>query len=93
MAITTTWDVTSLRRDSTDKVTTISYLVTAKEGSKESDAQGSVEIDGDVTVAFKDITKDTAITWAKNALGDEVASIEGMLSKDLTETSGVPWIS
>ncbi len=93
MAITNTWDVLGLRRDSADKVTSISYLVTAKEGSNDSIAQGSVEIDGDVTVAFKDITKSLAITWVKNALGDEVASLEEKLAKDISETSGVPWIS
>ena len=94
MAITNTWDVTNLLRDSNDKVVTVEYTCTAKEGTKESSAQGEVNIDGDVTVAYADITKDLAIKWAKDALGgDEVVNIENLLSQNITVTYGLPWTS
>ena len=93
MAITNTWNVSTLLRDSNDKVTAVVYTCTAKEGTKESFTGGTVEITGDVTVPFADITKDLATTWAKNALGDTVAEIENLLAKDITDVVGVPWTS
>ena len=93
MAITNTWSVKDLLRDSNNKVLTVVYTCTAKEGTKESFTDGTIDIDGDVTVAFAEITKDLATTWAKNALGDRVAEIESLRAKDITDVSGVPWTS
>lgn len=93
MAITNTWSVKDLLRDSNDKVLTVVYSCTAKEGTKEANAGGTIDIDGDVTVAFAEITNDLATTWAKNALGDRVSEIESLLAKEITDVSGVPWTS
>ena len=93
MAITNTWGVRTLLRDGNDKVTAVIYTCKAKEGTKESFTDGTIEIDGDVTVPFADITKDLATTWAKNALGDKVSEIESLLAKDITDLVGVPWTS
>ena len=91
MTITTTWDVTNLLRDSNDKVLAVEYSCTGTDGVKESSAVGDVQINGDVTVAFADITKELATKWAKDALGDEVVNIESLLTRNLTDKSGVPW--
>jgi hypothetical protein len=59
---------------------------------------GLAEANSSSFTAYKDITKDNAIAWAKAALGsNEVTRIETSIagqiseSKTPTKTSGVPW--
>ena len=109
-----TWDVVSLDATKTvgslaDVITTVHWTASDSEtvGSGDSavvhsgSAYGSVgleEADSSSFTAYKDITKDNAIAWAKAAIGsDEVAAIETDIaaqiieSKTPTVSSGVPW--
>ena len=109
-----TWNVISLEATKTvgslsDVVTTVHWTANDSEtvGSGESAVEHIGSAYGSVTLAdansssftpYADITKDNAITWAKNILGsDEVAAIETSIAAQITEsktptvTSGVPW--
>ena len=109
-----TWNVISLEATKTvgslsDVVTTVHWTANDTEtvGSGESAVEHIGSAYGTVTLAdansssftpYADITKDNAITWAKNILGsDEVAAIETSIAAQITEsktptvTSGVPW--
>ena len=59
---------------------------------------GLADADNSSFIAYADITKDNAITWAKAALGsDRVTEIEAGIASQISEsktptvTSGVPW--
>ncbi len=109
-----TWNVVSLDATKTvgslsDVVTTVHWTASDSEtvGSGDSavvhsgSSYGSVGLaaaDSGSFTAYKDITKDNAIAWAKAALGsDEVTAIETSISAQITESktptvsSGVPW--
>ena len=109
-----TWNVVSLDATKTvgslsDVVTTVHWTASDSEtvGSGDSavvhtgESYGSVALaaaDSGSFTAYKDITKDNAIAWAKAALGsDEVTAIETGLaaqitaSKAPTTSAGVPW--
>ena len=109
-----TWDVVSLDATKTvgslsDVVTTVHWTASDSEtvGSGDSAVThigsnyGSValaEADSGSFTAYKDITKDNAIAWAKAAIGSEqVTVIETSIAAQITEsksptvTSGVPW--
>ena len=109
-----TWNVVSLDATKTvgslsDVVTTVHWTASDSEtvGSGDSavvhtgSSYGSVglsEADSKSFTAYKDITKDNAIAWAKAALGtDEVTRIETSIAAQITEsetpttTTGVPW--
>jgi|9_EtaG_2_1085328.scaffolds.fasta_scaffold135164_1 hypothetical protein len=95
MADTITWSVTDLRRDSNDKVVQISYKVERKKDgvSYAPTGVGEVNIEGDVTIPFADLTQAKAVEWAKDALGsDGVATKEAELEQYLL-SSGLPWTS
>ena len=101
-----TWDVDSL--DVTKTVGSLSDVVTAVHW-KASDADGDhigqssgmvglAAADSGSFTAYADITKDNAITWAKDALGtDNITDIETGIAAQITESktpimySGVPW--
>jgi len=109
-----TWNVVSLDATKTvgslsDVVTTVHWTASDSEtvGSGDSavvhsgSSYGSVGLakaDSKSFTAYKNITKDNAIAWAKAALGsDEVTRIETGISAQITEsktpttTTGVPW--
>ncbi len=101
-----TWDVHSL--DVTKTVGSLSDVVTAVHW-KASDADGDhigqisgitglADADSGSFIAYADITKDNAISWAKSAIGsDEVTAVETSIAAQITESktptkySGVPW--
>tara|TARA_B100000282_G_C31388330_1_gene334449 strand:- start:51 stop:365 length:315 start_codon:yes stop_codon:yes gene_type:complete len=101
-----TWDVHSL--DVTKTVGSLSDVVTAVHW-KASDADGDhigqtsgiiglADADSGSFIAYADITKDNAISWAKSAIGSgEVTAIETSIAAQITESktptkySGVPW--
>ena len=108
------WNVVSLDATKTvgslsDVVTTVHWTASDSEtvGSGDSavihtgSAYGSVGLavaDSGSFTAYKDITKDNAVAWAKAAIGsDEVTSIETGIAAQITEsktpttTTGVPW--
>ncbi len=101
-----TWSVVSLDATKTvgslsDVVTTVHWTANDADGVHNGYAYGSVglaEADSGSFTAYKDITEDNAIAWAKAALGtDEVTRIETGIAAQITEsktpttTSGVPW--
>ena len=109
-----TWDIVALDATKSigslsDVVTTIHWTASDTETVGTGDdavnysgsAYGTVELadaDSESFTAYKDITKDNAIAWAKAALGsDEVTAIETRIalqkaeSKNPTVSSGVPW--
>tara|TARA_R100000149_G_C5760372_1_gene65581 strand:- start:21 stop:359 length:339 start_codon:yes stop_codon:yes gene_type:complete len=109
-----TWGIAALDATKTvgslsDVVTTVHWTASdfETEGSGDSavihsgSAYGAVslaEADSKTFTAYADITKDSAIAWAKAALGsDEVTAIETRIAAQITEsktptkTSGVPW--
>ena len=101
-----TWNVVSLDATKTvgslsDVVTNIHWTAIEVDGDHIGECYGSVglaEADSKSFTAYKDITKDNAIAWAKAALGsDEVTAIETGIANQITEsktptkTSGVPW--
>ena len=80
-----TWNVVSL--DATKTVGSLSDVVTTVHWTA-----------SDSFTAYKDITKDNAITWAKAAIGsDEVTAIETRIAAQISESkaptvsSGTPW--
>ena len=100
------WDVVSLDATKTvgslsDVVTTVHWTASDVDGDHTGSAYGSVGLaaaDSKSFTAYKDITKDNAIAWAKAAIGsDEVTAIETRIAAQITESktptmsSGVPW--
>jgi len=101
-----TWDIVALDATKTvgslsDVVTTVHWTASDADGDHTGSSYGSVglaEADSSSFTAYKDITKDNAIAWAKAALGsDEVTAIETRIAAQITEsktptvTSGTPW--
>ena len=100
-----TWNVVSLDATKTvgslSDVAEIHWTARDSEGDHFGSAYGSVaiaEADSKSFTAYKDITEENAIAWAKAAIGsDEVTAIEAGIaaqiakSKTPTKTSGVPW--
>jgi len=101
-----TWNVVSLDATKTvgslsDVVTTVHWTASDADGDHTGSSYGSIGLaaaDSKSFTAYKDITKDNAIAWAKAALGsDEVTAIETKIAAQITEsktptvTAGVPW--
>ena len=101
-----TWNVVALDATKTvgslsDVVTTVHWTASDADGDHTGSSYGSVglaEADSGSFTAYKDITKDNAVEWAKAAIGaDEVTSIEAGIAAQITEsktpttTTGVPW--
>ena len=101
-----TWDVGQLDSTNTvdslsDVVTTVHWTASDTDGDYSASSYGSVglsEPDAKSFTAYKDITKDNAIAWAKAALGsDEVTKIENSIASQIAKLknpvtiSGVPW--
>jgi len=84
-----------------DVVTTVHWTASDEDGEHTGYSYGSVglaEADSGSFTAYKDITKDNAIAWAKAALGaDEVTRIETSIAAQITESktptkfTGIPW--
>ena len=103
------WTITAMDRawtqgDKADVVTTLHYDVTDSEtvgdDSFSGRAYGSVGLaePGDSFTPYADITAETAVAWAKAALGDDaVASAEASVAAQIAEAktpttgTGVPW--
>tara|TARA_R100001440_G_scaffold51937_1_gene71867 strand:- start:76 stop:393 length:318 start_codon:yes stop_codon:yes gene_type:complete len=101
-----TWDVVALDATNTvgslsDVVTSVHWTASDTDGEHTSSSYGAVglaEADSGSFMAYKDITKDNAVAWAKAALGaDRVTSIEAGIAAQITESktptksTGVPW--
>jgi hypothetical protein len=102
MAITTTWKIANLERETEDGfVFTAHYTVNADDGTYISGAYGSLGFERpDNLVPFSQLTEATVISWVKEKLGEEkVAEIEAALQSQIneqkhpTKAAGVPWAS
>ena len=103
------WTITTMDReltqgDKADVVTTLHYDVTDSETVGDDTFSGRVYVTialaapGDSFTPYSDITADTAVAWAKAALGDDaVASAEASVAAQIAEAktpttgTGVPW--
>ena len=104
-----TWTITSMDRvlkqgDRSDVVTTLHYDVTDSESIGDDTFSGraygvvGLAEPGESFAAYSDITAETAVAWAKAALGDDaVASLEKSVEAQIAEAktpttgTGVPW--
>ena len=102
MAITTTWKIANLERETEDGfVFTAHYTVNADDGTYTSGAYGSLGFERpDNLVPFSQLTETTVIGWVKEKLGEEkVTEIEAALQSQIneqkhpTKAAGVPWAS
>ena len=102
MAITTTWKIANLERETEDGfVFTAHYTVNADDGTYTSGAYGSLGFERpDNLVPFFQLTETTVIGWVKEKLGEEkVTEIEAALQSQIneqkhpTKAAGVPWAS
>ena len=102
MAITTTWKIANLERETEDGfVFTAHYTVNADDGTYTSGAYGSLGFERpDNLVPFSQLTEATVIGWVKEKLGKEKATeIEAALQSQIneqkhpTKAAGVPWAS
>ena len=103
MAITNTWTIDLANREvSTGKIIQATAKCTAadtEEPGVTGDSFVEVELEGDVTIAYADVTEADLVGWVKAALGtDEVARIESQAGECLKENSsstayGLPWVT
>ena len=99
MTITNTWNIANLDRNVADgKITTIHWTLNSTDGTYSAGCYGSIGVDGDLTIQYKDLTADTVIGWVKDHFGAEkVTEIEAALQAQLdeqrqpTKAGGLPW--
>lgn len=93
------WHIANLEREvATGKVTTVHYTVDLQDDTYSAGAYGSIGVDGDVTVAFKDLQESHCIQWVKDQLGEEKLQEIGAALQEQIENqrapkvaSGCPW--
>jgi hypothetical protein len=94
-----TWHIANLEREvATGKVTTVHYTVDLTDGTYNAGAYGSIGVDGEITVPFKDLTEAIVIGWVKEQLGDEKlqeigAALQAQIENQRAPkvASGLPW--
>ena len=99
MTITNTWAIANLDRNVVDgKITMIHWTLSSTDGTYSAGCYGSIGVDGDLTVQYKDLTADTVIGWVKDHFGAEkVTEIEQTMVDQLEQqrapktAAGVPW--
>ena len=103
MAVTwnATLDVQKTVGSLSDVVTTIHWTASDSDGEHSGSSYGAIglaEADSGSFTAYADITKETAVAWAKAALGaDQVTTIETSIAAQITESktptrfTGTPW--
>ena len=99
MSITNTWNIANLDRNVADgKITTIHWTLDSTDDTYSAGCYGSIGVDGDLTVEYKDLTADTVIGWVKDHFGAEkVTEIEQTMADQLElqrapkTAAGVPW--
>ena len=99
MTITNTWAIANLERNVADgKITTIHWTLDSADGTYNAGCYGSIGVDGDLTIQYKDLTADTVIGWVKDHFGTEkVTEIEQSMADQLEQqrapktAAGLPW--
>lgn len=107
MTISTTWSIKQCEREiATGKIYRVEAACLATDSEEtitringEGQVQTFVELSGDVTVAYADVTESDVIGWVKAALGTDQVSVMESEAKDLlkdasaTTASGLPWVT
>ena len=103
MAITKTWEVNTLQRETADGyVNKVIYRVNGTDGTYKTRATGEVDLPKpDTLVPYGDLTEATVLGWVKAKLdadkADTVASIEAAIDANVNEQKtpttavGKPW--
>lgn len=110
MANTYIWKVANLERElPADKVYTVHYTVSAVSDVVDPNSAngdfysagtyGSVGLNGEVTIAFENLTEEVVVGWVKQALGgtEKAAEVEAALDSKISEkqtptkATGLPW--
>lgn len=95
-----TWNVAQMERHCSDGcVFTVHWTVTAVDGEHSVSAYGSIGLEPPegVLIPYDDLTREIVVAWTKDKLGEQAASIEESLLKQLAEkqapttTVGLPW--
>ena len=94
-----TWKIANLERETaTGRVTTVHYVVDLSDGTYNAGAYGSIGVDGELPIPFKNLTEDTVVGWVKASLGDEkvqevAKALEAQLENQRAPkvASGLPW--
>ena len=82
------WTIDNLEYNSSDGgVFTVHWIVTASRSENTARAYGKQTLNPNPLarnfIAYDDLTEEICVNWIKEDLGEEVASIESSLSKDL----------
>ena len=110
MTISTAWSITLCNREvSTGKIVQVDAKCVATDSAEPTLEDGStalvgesvlsVELEGDLTVPYSDVTETDVIGWVKALLGEEsVSRIEQEAKDTLTKQSvttayGLPWVT
>ncbi|MCE2836693.1 MAG: hypothetical protein LW834_06995 [Cyanobium sp. 49614_E6] len=88
MTVTTTWHIVNLERTVADGKVTVVHA----------GAYGSIGVDGDLAIPFKDLTETAIIGWVHDDLGGEkLAELEQALADQIEQqrapkvAAGLPW--
>jgi len=108
MAVTTTWKILDMKRNTSDDgVVEVKWELRATADTGETAVEaGELKIDSyDASspdfVPYEDLTEDTVLSWVWDDLGDQKAEIESdrtakvnaQLAKKAAEATGLPWSS
>ena len=93
------WHIANLEREvATGKVTTVHYTVDLQDDTYSAGAYGSIGVDGEIAVPFKDLTEAVCIDWVKDQLGEEKLQEIGKALAEQIENqrhpkvaAGIPW--
>ena len=95
-----TWTIKELERITADgKVVNVAYRVTAADGVNTVDFEGDIDLDGEVAIAYEDLTEETVLGWLHDYLGEEQKNNEEELLQwrldqlvDPVKSKGTPWV-
>lgn len=106
MAVTTTWKVLDMKRNSSDDgVVEVKWELRATADTGETAVEGgelkieSYDASSPDFVPFADLTEDTVLGWVWEDLGDKkaeieadrTAKVEAQIAKNASEATGLPW--
>lgn len=73
MAITYAWSVpNTVRQASTGKIIEVTYSVKGTDGIYSASANGTIVLEGEVTVPYSEVTEELCLKWALDAVANSV---------------------
>ena len=110
MTISTSWKVTLLNREvTTGKILSVEAKCVTTDSEEPTIDGGAevlqgvseiiVDLDGDVTTPYEEVTEELVVGWVKEKLGEEeVSSLEALSLDSLQQESqrtayGLPWVT